>query len=574
MPLPPPPGAGTEYLMLSDLSDRRVLIVDRHPNARDSLRMMLSSLGVTKVHGAGSAAEVTRQVKGNSFDIIFSDFQLDDGRDGQQLLEELRLQHLIPLSTVFIIVTSERGYRNVVAVAELTPDDYLIKPFTADQLQNRLGRALQRKTALATIYRFIENGAYSKALAACETVIGRADEFFLDGMRLKGEVLSTLGRYADAETLYREILGVRPLPWARMGLATALMARDRVDEAVALLEPLVAEHPNFMAAHDLLARALERRGDLDGAQAALLRAADISPHNTTRQRAVGDIAARNGDLDTAEKAYQSALDRARGSSVVKVDDYANLSRVLLDKGKTALARSVANDLRRDRRGESGAEVAALTLESLCHQADGHTDKAVAALTQAMTLFDRNGGASDPALSTVSLDLAQACLAAGQTEQATNLLRQIATEHAEDAAMTAAVGRVFERAGQAAAGQALLESVSSEIVRINNQGVRVAREGDLDGAVALLSDAAERMPNLKFLVNAANAIFTLLDRRGWQNEQAEAGLRYLIRAQRKDARNPKVVAAGEFMQGVAHKYGISVGNLRQQVIDALDGKKTL
>ena len=83
-------------VLQQSLSKKRVLIVDRHPPARDSLRLMLGALGVTAVHGAGNSAEVIRQVKGNRFDIILSDFVLDDGRDGQQLLEELRHAHLIP----------------------------------------------------------------------------------------------------------------------------------------------------------------------------------------------------------------------------------------------------------------------------------------------------------------------------------------------------------------------------------------------------------------------------------------------------------------------------------------------
>lgn len=84
-----------------ELSRMRALLIDRYPNARNSLRIMLSSMGVTAVHNAGSSAEVLRQVRAHSFDIILSDYQLEDGRDGQQLLEELRQQHLVPLSTVF-----------------------------------------------------------------------------------------------------------------------------------------------------------------------------------------------------------------------------------------------------------------------------------------------------------------------------------------------------------------------------------------------------------------------------------------------------------------------------------------
>lgn len=62
---------------------------------------------------------VLRQVSAYSFDIILADYSLDDGRDGQQLLEELRQQNMISLSTVYMLITAERAYRNVVSVAEL-----------------------------------------------------------------------------------------------------------------------------------------------------------------------------------------------------------------------------------------------------------------------------------------------------------------------------------------------------------------------------------------------------------------------------------------------------------------------
>ena len=73
-----------------ELPRMRVLLVDRHASARNTLRMILSTLGITAVHNAASTIEVMRQVKAYSFEIIFTDYHLDDGRDGQQLLEELR----------------------------------------------------------------------------------------------------------------------------------------------------------------------------------------------------------------------------------------------------------------------------------------------------------------------------------------------------------------------------------------------------------------------------------------------------------------------------------------------------
>src|SRR5664279_1107274 len=164
----------------SDLKRMRVLLVDRQTSARNSLRMILSTLGVSAVHGAGTSAEVLRQVRAYTFDIILADYQLDDGRDGQQLLEELRQKHLIPLSTVYMVITAERAYHNVVSVAELAPDDYLIKPFTAEQLQSRLGRALYKKHFFSRVFEHLDNGAFVDALAVCEGLIGRDDQFLYD----------------------------------------------------------------------------------------------------------------------------------------------------------------------------------------------------------------------------------------------------------------------------------------------------------------------------------------------------------------------------------------------------------
>lgn len=577
--LSPPPAANflpmaslndtaKEHLMHADLSDRRVLLVDRHTGARDALRMMLANLGVTRIHGAASTTEVLRQVKANSFDIIFSDYLLEDGRDGQQLLEELRMQRLIPLSTIFIVVTSERGYHNVVSLAELTPDDYLIKPFTSEQLHARLAKALFRKSALNRVLRHVDGHAYGKALGECEYVLLNHPELFVETLRLKGELLNLLGKHEDAEALFREVLATRPLPWAKMGLAVTLRARRNLAEAEILAREVVKDHPHFLAAHDFLGKLLEESGKTGEAQAALLAAAEISPNNTARQRFVGDIAVRNGDLDTAEKAYQTALLRSHGSSIAKVDDYSNLSRVYLDKGNVAMARSVANELRRDRRWDAASETTALIVDSLCHQKDGDTVKAKEALDKALIANDAIAAGGDSLPEYIAVDLARACLAAGEIEKAHQIVRQVASENPDDPGLRAQMENAFEKTGRGDAGKALLDEVAEEIAGINSQGVQIALDGDLEGSVDLLSLAADRMPNIQFLVNASTAIFTLMDKKGWKAETAEKGARYLIRAQQKDPKNPKVVAAGELLHHVAAKYGISVASFRQQALDAL------
>lgn len=541
-----------------ELPQKRVLIVDRHTAARDSLRIMLSALGITSVVGAGSSAEVMRQVKSSRFDIILSDYVLEDGRDGQQLLEELRQQHLIPLGTVFMIITAERSYHNVVSVAELAPDDFLIKPFTADQLQARLLRAVFKKNFFGPVYRKLDEGAYIGALNACDRLLANTSPFELEALRLKGEILNALGRNEEAETLYRDVLERKPLPWARMGLAVALRGRKSLKEAEALADEVVQDFPEYLSAYDFLAGVREEMGRLEEAQAVLQQAAVISPNNAGRQRIVGDVAMRNGDLDTAEKAYGKVLERHRGSSLNQVDDYANLSRVMLDKGQTAGARQLIQELKRDWRGNKQGEYAAAVMDSLCLNAEGEPEKAKKAAEQALRLHEALVSSADPGKPMshkIAVDLAHACLATGDSEAAQAIMKKVAAEHNENAQVIAHIEGIFAKTGHEEAGRAMLDQVNREIVEINNRGVMAARSGNLEESVRLLIEAAESVPSLQFLVNASKAICALMDRQGWQAEPAERASLYLQRAQARSPKDPRVLSGREAYQRVAEKYGI-------------------
>ncbi|WP_299070364.1 response regulator [Accumulibacter sp.] len=547
------------HKLSKELERKRALLIDRHPNARNSLRIMLSALGVTAVHNAGSSAEVLRQVKAHHFDIILSDYQLEDGRDGQQLLEELRQQHLVALTTVFIIITSERAYHNVVSVAELAPDDYLIKPFTADELHGRLIRALYKKHFFAQLYEQLDNGAFSEALTTCEGLVAQESGFLFDALRLKGEILNALGRHAEAKAVYEQVLEQRVVPWAKMGLAMALRGQQQMTEALAVGESLVDDFPEFTAAYDFLAEVQEDMGQSAEAQETLQRAATISPNNSSRQRLVGDVAARNNDLPAAEKAYGKVLERRRGSSLKNIDDYTNLSRIMVERGHTEGAKKINDELRRDWRGNKQGELAALVMEGLCAEKEGDPAKAKRAVEQAILLHEaiKNEGGAAPVSQNLTLDLAQACLATGNEAAAQEIVRKVAAENHENRAMIAQVQNIYTKAGMEQNGQELLAQVGREIVELNNRGVLAARSGDVQGSVQLLMEAAERVPNLQFLVNATKAIFTLLEIKGWDANLAKRGLRYLEMAQTKDIRNPRVISARETYQRVARKYGVPI-----------------
>lgn len=550
--------ADIQHRLGKELARMRVLLVDRHASARNSMRIILSSLGITAVHNAGTSAEVLRQVKAYAFDIILSDYHLDDGRDGQQLLEELRHKNLISLSTVYIVITAERAYQNVVSVAELAPDDYLIKPFTADQFHSRLIKTIYKKHFFEKVFEHLDNGAYAEALAACESLIGKEEAYLYDILRFKGEILNVLGRHDEAKAVYQQVLDHAMVPWARMGLAIALRGMDELAEAEEMGASVIDDFPEYLAAYDFVASVREEMGKLAEAQQVLQKATAISPNNSVRQRMVGDVAVRNDDLDAAERAYGKVLERHQGSSLRALDDYTNLTRVMLDKGHTEGAKKVTQDLRRDWRGNKQGELAALIMDSLCCEQEGEPAKAKQALEKALELRNSLGDSDQNEFSQkIAVDLAHACLASGNEKMAQEILSKVAAENHENRSMIAQIEGVFAKTGHEEAGQSMLAKVGKEIVELNNRGVLAARSGNLEASVQMLIEAAERVPNMQFLVNATKAIFTLLDRKGWDEEMGNRGVRYLQMAQSKDTRNAKLISARELYHKVARKFGIEV-----------------
>jgi tetratricopeptide (TPR) repeat protein len=207
-------------------------------------------------------------------------------------------------------------------------------------------------------------------------------------------------------------------------------------------------------------------------------------------------------------------------------------------------------------------MAGLVVESLCLKAEGSPEKAMETLEQAMAMRQElEAQAADGGGKALSqrlvVDLAHACFANGKQEAAQEIMHRVAAENNDDPHLIKHITSVFEKTGQEDAGKALLEKVGAEIIQLNNRGVLAARAGDLEGSVELLSKAADQVPSLQFLINAAKAIFTLLDRKGWDGELAERGARYLQRAYQKDRRNPKVASARELYAEVAKKNGIDV-----------------
>lgn len=459
----------------------RALVVDDYPGMRSALKMTLSNFGMTRIELAASASEVIFKVGNTHYDVILCDFNLGEGRDGQQLLEELRHRGLIHLDTVFIMVTAESVYEKVVATAELAPDDYLIKPFSAEVLRNRLDGILLRKRAFSSVYRHYEANELEAAMTACDELIRDHPRYVVDALRFKGEVLNALGRFQEAETLYRQVVGMRAIPWARLGLAKALHAQKKEDEAEELLHDVLEKTPELVAAYDLLADVRIARKDGAGAQEALSLGVAISAKTVRRQQKLGGVALENGDLATARDAYAAVLEKGRHSVYVSPSDFGNLCRVQLEQGDVDAALDTLKKNRTILQASPQGQLVAAVMQGLAHTRAGRAEEAARALDEAIRLRGSGARVDEYAM----LDMAGTCLSQGRNEEADAIVSEVARNSHDSDSLLAKARRLYEESGRGEDGARVLAAATADVRKLNNEGVILAHKGDFQGAVERL-----------------------------------------------------------------------------------------
>jgi two-component system KDP operon response regulator KdpE len=116
----------------------RILVVEDDPALRNAVRSSLAGAGY-EIHTAGDGAAGIRELETNDFDVVLLDIGLPFV-DGWQILTGMEGRR-IPS----VIVISARGEeRDKVRALDLGADDYLAKPFGADELLARIRAVLRR----------------------------------------------------------------------------------------------------------------------------------------------------------------------------------------------------------------------------------------------------------------------------------------------------------------------------------------------------------------------------------------------------------------------------------------------
>ncbi|MEW6164179.1 MAG: chemotaxis response regulator CheY [Pseudomonadota bacterium] len=128
--------------MPADPSKIKFLVVDDFSTMRRIVRNLLKELGFTNVDEAEDGAVAWQKIQGTAFDFIITDWNMPN-MDGLTLLQTIRGNATYAALPV-LMITAEAKKENIIAAAQAGASGYIVKPFTAATLNEKLTKIFEK----------------------------------------------------------------------------------------------------------------------------------------------------------------------------------------------------------------------------------------------------------------------------------------------------------------------------------------------------------------------------------------------------------------------------------------------
>lgn len=125
--------------------DMKILIVDDFSTMRRIIKNLLRDLGFNNTAEADDGQTALPMLKSGNFDFLVTDWNMP-GMDGLTLLKTVRADDDLANMPV-LMVTAEAKREQIVIAAEAGVNGYVVKPFTAATLKEKIEKIFQRLEA-------------------------------------------------------------------------------------------------------------------------------------------------------------------------------------------------------------------------------------------------------------------------------------------------------------------------------------------------------------------------------------------------------------------------------------------
>ncbi|MCE9633130.1 MAG: chemotaxis response regulator CheY [Methylophilales bacterium] len=120
----------------------KMLVVDDFSTMRRIVRNLLKELGFTNVEEAEDGVSALNKLQSGRFEFVVTDWNMPN-MSGIELLKNIRKDPNLKDLPV-LMVTAEAKRENIVEAAQSGANGYIVKPFTATTLEEKLNRIFEK----------------------------------------------------------------------------------------------------------------------------------------------------------------------------------------------------------------------------------------------------------------------------------------------------------------------------------------------------------------------------------------------------------------------------------------------
>jgi two-component system chemotaxis response regulator CheY len=124
----------------------KVLVVDDFPTMRRIVKNLIKQVGFESIDEAEDGQQAWNKLKSGNFGLILCDWNMPK-MEGIDLLKNIR-QDAALKDIPFIMITAEAEKEKVIEALKAGVDNYIVKPFTAEVLREKLEKVAERKPQL------------------------------------------------------------------------------------------------------------------------------------------------------------------------------------------------------------------------------------------------------------------------------------------------------------------------------------------------------------------------------------------------------------------------------------------
>jgi len=477
--------------MKLNFDSKKILVIEDQAIIRETVKHILYSLGARHIVEAGTGVNGIVEMRRGQFDIVLCDYNLGDGKNGQQVLEEAKHFKLLPFNAAFIMITVEQSKNMVLSAIDCKPDDYLVKPFNRLQLSTRIERCIARKEYLADIEREIDSGNIYRAIQNCEKLLQQDNKKpHLHLLKIRAELALIIKDFKVAKRIYQEIVQERELPWAKLGLIVIVFLEGAYEQAVDSLKQFIEQYPMTLEAYDWLAKSYEALGNDEEALVTLNQAIDLSPQTILRQQRLALLAEKVENIEIAKKAYKAAVSLGKYSVHGSSSDFSGLAKVHLKSNSAGDALKILNEMNKCFFNDPDSRLRAAILEIEIQKAK-HNGVAEKSYEKAFKLNEQFG---KQICRELRLEMAKISHLSGVSDVADEILADLIKTNIDDKSFIGDIDKMCGTFFNENYFKNLINRVKQELIDINNEGVNLFREGKIEDALAVFGNAIEKMPN--------------------------------------------------------------------------------